>query len=185
MGACDKRRLAVGIDPGQHGVVAVLFEEDNASLLAPLPYEDEERKVLAVGHLYDFLRNVVSIHTDGQIIAVLEKVQGDPKFGGGRAFTFGSGYGQITATLRLALRDELRDGRAVIKSPVPRTWQGKLLPPLPDGLTPYKRKKALKERSLAAVRERHPKMLLRFEGDRQDNDNIADALNLAHYGLAF
>lgn len=180
----EEERVVAGIDPGQNGCVAVVYLPDKAVATAPLLFEDEDRKLLAVAALYDFVRQAVVKIADGRpITVVLEKVQGDPKFGGGRAFTFGSGYGQVLAVLKLALRDEIASRQVKFLSPPPRSWQNKLFDKLPDGLSAYFRKKALKQRSIERAKADYRTVSLRLPDDKADNDNLADALNLATYGI--
>lgn len=112
--------LYLGVDPGKHGGVAILWEQGRVALLTPIPE--------SLGDLHSLLTlDDLLIDDPCTVHAVLEKVggytgQGQP---GSAMFNFGKGVGQLEALL-------YANGISYEEVP-PQRWQKAM------GITPKKK----------------------------------------------
>lgn len=102
--------IYMGVDPGESGGIALIQDQDDASLFS-MPTTERD-----VWSLFDSLIDV------DMIKAAIEKVHSMPKQGISSSFKFGLGYG--------GLRMALTASRISFEDVLPRTWQKGLgIPP--------------------------------------------------------
>ena len=101
--------IALGVDPGKSGGVALVYADGSAEAY-PMP--ETERDV------YDLLAELRGRWLSPSPLAVLEFVRSSPQMGVTSAFTFGMGYGGLRMAL-LALHFRVVDV-------TPAKWQGAL-----------------------------------------------------------
>lgn len=145
----------VGIDPGQKGGVAILWDSASSGDASASRYPGDY--VLAAEVLDELLPPDDS---HACAFACIEKVSSMPKQGVASSFKFGANYGAwlgILAAYRISHR-----------LVTPRQWQKEML----DAGTGE-----TKERSLQMARRLFPHIDMRYKAD----DGKADALHLARY----
>lgn len=147
--------VIAGIDPGLKGGIAALSEHEHIAI--PMPLVGKE---VDVSTLVAFLRG---IKVD---LVVIEKAQSMPKQSSQSGFNYGVGYGDIRGGMK-ALGIPYVEVR-------PTAWK-KLV------LAGTKRDKSA---AVEFVARRYPVIDLIPEGCRKPHDGIADAVCLAHYGIA-
>ena len=85
----DRRRLYVGIDPGQSGGIAVLSSDGSVTTL-PMPTTERDVWSIFAG---------TNIESASSVHAVIEKVHSMPGQGVSSTFKFGVGYGGVRMAL--------------------------------------------------------------------------------------
>lgn len=78
----------IGIDPGQGGGIACIVGSDVRAVKMPETDRD----------LLDYLRNCTTL-SDGNVVAMLERVHSSPQMGVSSSFKFGCGYGRLRMAL--------------------------------------------------------------------------------------
>jgi hypothetical protein len=157
-------KLFFGVDPGLSGAIASIDGDTLKADIASLKYDEKDLDA-------DWLRKYIydKIQAYDLTILTFEKVQGNPKFPGNAAFTFGSVFGQLKAVVKLMSIDH----NIRLIHPIPSVWQKKLL--TSTGKT--------KEDSIAFCKMFYPKCSLVPPKCRSASNDWSDALCIAHYGL--
>jgi hypothetical protein len=161
---------AVGIDGGLSGAIAVYRNGHYA--VHPMPTITEVkghgRRATRKRH-YDV--SLMPLFVREANIVFLERARSTPRDGHASAFHTGYGFG-----LWVGILESLRKTSLIIEVGV---WQPRMLDRIAQ-------KADTKAASIAAVKARHPEIVLRATPQcRTDHDGMADAVNILDYGLQF
>lgn len=158
--------IIIGIDPGQSGGVAFIDTEAPQYQHAyPMPVAGKQVDWCALARLTHDARERASLQRDA--IAYVEKVGAMPKQGVSSTFKFGVNVGGIHGVLAA-----LGIGYELV---TPQAWKKRVL----AGTTKDK------AAAIDFCSRRYPDVsLLATERSRKAHDGMADALCIAHYGMA-
>lgn len=163
--------MIIGIDPGLTGAIATLSGPFLDVRALPLREAKPGRKEIDTVALRDFILSLAVVSPPGGIaslrlpeLAVIEDVNGDPKFGGGSAFIFGKTVGQLLATLQ------------VLNIPILRASSQKWR----DTVLGYRF--ASKDDAIGYITEKYPTTNLRPLKARGPSHDWAEACCMAVYG---
>lgn len=169
----------IGIDPGKAGALAALAEEEGlrSAEVSKLPFDDSGR--LDARAVFEDL--CAAAWSGRKMTIVLEHVHSPKGDGHVGAFTFGACFGALLAVCQL-----VPDARVHLVRP--GTWKAKLgvlLPPERNGKSARELNKIKKTLAIDKARELFPHVNLVRPGCRVPDDNMAEALLLAHYGKTY
>jgi hypothetical protein len=153
MGTGAANMIYVGIDPGQKGGVAFIWDAEQSCEVFPMP---DTRNQLC---------KMLKEYCNGAAVTcTIEAVHSMPKQGVSSTFKFGKGYGEI-----LGICTAL--GFQIIE-PTPQAWKKAMLAGTDKS----------KDASIQVAENNFPDVRLVPKGCRKPNNGMAEALLLAEYG---
>lgn len=157
--------IVVGIDPGQSGAIAILYDADMAPLLMPMPLKNDGTKEVSFSAFHTILKGLLA---DFASHIFLERAM-PMAMGAKHAFNYGRGF----AALEIAIQ--------VTGLPVtyvePSKWTKVICDGIDSRLKP-------KERSLIALQRLRPDLYSVVPKNKNGklHDGIVESILIAEYG---
>jgi len=174
----------IGIDNGTSGGMATIsktkdkIEVDSCVIIPSIKVGKD--KFVNPSHLYHYISDIGS-EPDSEIFVVLERGQKQPLFGCKGNFANGENYGIVKSVLYICAAN--MNGRMKWMDVNPKDWQKVVLGSM-RGAAQELKGKATKLASIEFCKRMYPGVSLIPKGSKKEDDNLSDAMCIAHYALS-